>query len=154
MRFTIERKPFIKMIGLLSGKSGGRKRAAEMMTLTAVGARVFVEANGVTCGLEALVMREGTCRILRMSFLKILKSYEPRSNITIDAEGGGLQLASTRLPISDYSPSPAPPGKFRTFPVTDEWLVANAASKPPFANVPSAAPDESNPGARPRTRLG
>ena len=154
MRFTIERMPFIKMIGLLSGKSGGRKRATELMTLTACDARVFVEANGVTCGLEALVMREGSCRIPRMSFLKILKSYAPRPNITIDAGGGSLQLASTRLAILDYSPSAFSPGKFQTFPVTDEWLVANAAPKPPFANVPSAAPDESSPGARPRARLG
>ena len=154
MRFTIERgSPLIKTIGLLSGKSGGLKLAADLMTVTACDARVCVEANGVTCGLEALVMREGTCRIPRMSFLKILTLYAPRANITIDAEGGGLQLASTRLAISNYSSAAVPPGRFKTFPVTDDWLVSDAALKPPSANVPAAAPHVSSSGARPRSRI-
>ena len=104
MHFTVERMALVKMIQLLAGKASGRQRADTHLRLTAAGPRVFVEANQVTCGVEALVLREGTCRIKRGLLLRVLQTYHLRAHMTMDAEGAVLKFGTTTLPVEGYSP--------------------------------------------------
>ena len=57
-----------------------------MMRLSACVARVFVEANGVAAGIEALVLEDGACNVPRMKFLKVLRTFHPKQNITLAAD--------------------------------------------------------------------
>ncbi len=142
MHFTVERLALVKMIELLAGKAAGRKRADSHLRLTAAGPRVFVEANQVTCGVEALVLGEGTCRIKRRLLLRVLQTYHPRQNMTIKGEGTALTLGSTTLSVEGYSPHAVAPGEFQSVVFSDAWLAPKGPVAPPSANVPSAAPDE------------
>ena len=54
MHFTIERKRLVKMLQSVRLKLPGQKKQDKTVRLYACVARVFVEANGVTAGEEAL----------------------------------------------------------------------------------------------------
>ena len=58
-----------------------------MLRLSPCAARVFVEANNVTAGIEALVLEDGACNVPRMKFLKVLRTFHPKQNLTLSAEG-------------------------------------------------------------------
>ncbi len=92
MKFTVERQSLVNMIGLLAIKPAHRKQSDSWMRLTASGSRVFVEGNETTCGVEALVMSEGACRVRRSVLLRILQSYHPR---VIHHDGGATRGAAT-----------------------------------------------------------
>ena len=83
------------MIAILAIRtpSSRRKVSNTPMGLKACGARVFVEANETVCGIEALVLREGSCRINRKMFLAILKSYDRLVNVTINQTSGNFTLS-------------------------------------------------------------
>ena len=146
MHFTVERMALVKMIQLLAGKASGRKRADTHLRLTAAGPRVFVEANQVTCGVEALVLREGTCRIKRGLLLRVLQTYHPRAHMTVDAEGAVLKFGTTTLPVEGYSPHAVAPGEFQKVSFSDAWLATKGPVVPPSASVPRVAFDDAQPG--------
>ena len=56
MRFTVNRIALVGMVGQLKFERGVKGPHQRMMRLSACAARVFVEANGVTAGIEALVL--------------------------------------------------------------------------------------------------
>jgi hypothetical protein len=93
------------------------------MRLSACVARVFVEANGVAAGIEALVLADGGCNVPRIRFLKILRTYHPKLNVTIAADAGGLRIEGFAMKATRFSPVPTAPGEFQIFPVTDESLT-------------------------------
>ena len=146
MHFTVERLALVKMIQLLAGKASGRKRADTHLRLTAAGPRVFVEANQVTCGVEALVLREGTCRIKHRLLLLVLQTYHPRAHMTVDAEGAVLKLGTTTLAVEGYSPHAIAPGEFQKVSFSDAWLAPKGPVVPPSASVPRVAFDDAQPG--------
>ncbi len=123
MKFTVERLALVKMLQLTARKSPMRKRRDKQVRLSACAARVFVEANESTGGLEALVLTEGTCLLPHDVFLKLLKTYASKPNITVEADERTIRFGSTILPTEAYSPTVTPPGKFRVFPVTDTWVA-------------------------------
>jgi hypothetical protein len=84
---------------------------------------VFVEANGVTAGEEALVFRDGGCSQPMERFLMLLKSYAPKENVTIEADKLALKLFTTTLNSSGYTPDVKPPAKFFVGQVTDTWVA-------------------------------
>jgi hypothetical protein len=59
MQFSVELKRLIKMIESVRRKLPGAKKKDKDVRIYACAARVFVEANGVTVGEEALVLRDG-----------------------------------------------------------------------------------------------
>src|SRR5687768_15310473 len=61
MHFTVERARLVKMLESVRRKLPGQKMKDKDVRLFACSARVFVEANGVTAGAEALVLRDGGC---------------------------------------------------------------------------------------------
>ncbi|MSU61886.1 MAG: hypothetical protein EXS31_05735 [Pedosphaera sp.] len=124
MKFTVERLALVKMIKLLAGKPAHAKQSDPWMCLTACGSRVFVEANETICGVEALVMSEGSCRIERVVLLKFLKSYHPRPNVTVEARPGALQLVNSTVPINGFTTEAVAPDKLQSFAVTrDAWRM-------------------------------
>ena len=154
MKFTIERMRLVRMIELLEGKARGRARRIQFLRLTACAPRVFVEANEVTAGLEALVLADGICHVRRLPFLNVLKTYAGRENITIEANEQWLRIVNSSLAVRDFQREAIAPGVFQEFPVTDGWLAAAGAPKPPAANVPSAAPDETSSPSKWQTKIG
>ena len=134
MRFTIELRDLVKMIELLKGKALGRKRSDSVLRLTASSPRVFVEANGIVSGIEALVLTEGSCLLPRTKFLKVLKTFHPKKNVTISADKSYLQIESFMMPLAGFSDVPTPPDEFQTIPVTDEWVAGKKA--PEQASMP------------------
>ena len=119
MKFTVERAALVKMLELVGKPAVARKWRDKQVRLSACAARVFVEANDSTGGVEALVFQDGTCTLPHAVFLKILKTYAPKPNITVEADERVIRFFSTTLPVSGYSPAVTPPGKFQVFPVTD-----------------------------------
>ena len=144
MKFSVDRMALVRMLEMLEGKSRGRARRIQFLRLTACAPRVFVEANEVTAGIEALIFADGTCRVRRVPFLNVLKTYTGRDNITLEADEHRLRMAGVSLAVRDFQREATAPGEFQEFPVTDGWLAATEAPKPPAANVPSAARDETS----------
>src|ERR1017187_8587137 len=122
MKFTIERAPFVKVLEVIARKAPSKKWRDKEVRLSACAPRVFVEANESTGGVEALVFDDGTCLLSHKTFLKLLKTHFPKKNITVEADEHKIKFATTTLPVSGYSRSVTPPGKFKIFPVTDDWI--------------------------------
>ena len=61
MKFTVERMALQRMVEQLKIGRGVKGQSQRMMRLSACAARVFVEANGVGAGIEALVLENGAC---------------------------------------------------------------------------------------------
>lgn len=119
MKFTVERATLVKMLELVGRKAPTQKRRDKQVRLSACAARVFVEANQSTAGIEALVFADGRCVLAHDTFLKLLKSYAPKPNVTMDADERAIRFFSTTLPATSYSAAVTPPGTFKVFPVTD-----------------------------------
>jgi hypothetical protein len=122
MKFTIERAALVKMLEVIGRKAPSKKWRDKEVRLSACAPRVFVEANESTGGVEALVFDDGTCLLSHKTFLKLLKTHFPKKNITVEADEHKIKFATTTLPVSGYSRTVTPPGKFKIFPVTDDWI--------------------------------
>lgn len=123
MQFTIELKRLIKMTESVRRKLPGQKKKDKHVRLYACAARVFVEANGVTAGEEALVLRDGGCRQPLEQFLALLKSYSTKENVTIEADEKSLRLFTSTVPNFDFTPDVKPPADFVVGKVTDAWIT-------------------------------
>jgi hypothetical protein len=97
MHFTIERKRLVKMLESVRRKAPGQKKRAKDVRLFACAARVFVEANGVTAGEEALVFRDGGCCHPLDLFLALVKSYANKENVTFEAVPKNVQQHRRRF---------------------------------------------------------
>jgi hypothetical protein len=122
MKFTIERAALVKMLEVIGRKAPSKKWRDKEVRLSACAPRVFVEANESTGGVEALVFEDGTCLLSHKTFLKLLKTHFPKKNITVEADEHKIKFATTTLPVGGYSSTVTPPGKFKVFPVTDDWI--------------------------------
>ena len=140
MKFTVERKALVKMLQCVGKKHPTQTRRDKQVRLSACAARVFVEANQTTAGIEALVFDDGTCFLQQSVFVNVLKTYTNKPNVTIDADGNSLKFFSTTLPITDFSRTATPPGKFQVFPVTDLTILRPQTAAEPPALAPTPAP--------------
>ena len=124
MHFTVDYKRLVKMIETVNRKMPGAKKDKEVI-IYACAARVFVEANGVTAGEEALVFRDGGCRQSIKEFLFLLKSYAPKKNVTIEADEDRFKFFNTSVGVFCYWPDPKPPAHFVVGRVTDLDVLQN-----------------------------
>ena len=123
MHFTIDRKRLVKMIESVRRKLPGAKKRDKDVRIYACAARVFVEANGVTAGEEALVLRDGGCTQPMEQFLMLLKSYSTKENVTIEADERTLKLFNSTLNNSGYTADVKPPAHFVVGQITDTWVT-------------------------------
>ena len=123
MRFTLERVSLVKMLRAVSQKQPGAKHRENEVRIAACDARVFVEANDVIGGVEALVLQDGTCYTDLNVLKRLVQSYSPRKNITIEVDERKLRIAGSSRDVWNYSPHVFAPAKFRVFPVQDNWLA-------------------------------
>ncbi len=122
MHFTVDRKRLVKMLEAVRRKLPGVKKKDKNVRIYACAARVFVEANGVTAGEEALVFRDGGCHQPLEQFLMLLKSYSPKENVTIEADERVLRLFTSTVNVSDYTADVKPPAHFVVGQVADTWV--------------------------------
>lgn len=122
MHFTIERKRLVKMLESVRRKLPGQKKKDKEVRLYACAARVFVEANGVTAGEEALVLRDGGCRQPLEQFLALVKSYPDKEHMTIEADERALRMFTSTVSVSGYTRDVKPPAEFVVGKVTDTWV--------------------------------
>ena len=130
MKSTVERLALHRMVEQLKIERGVKGPRQRMMRLSACAARVFVEANGVAAGIEALVLEDGACNVPRMKFLKVLRTFAPKQNLTLSANENGLRIEGFVMKATCFSPTAAAPGEFQIFPVTDAWLAKAKTPKP------------------------
>jgi len=130
MRFTIELKTLVKMVETVGKKMPGQKRAQNSLRLFACAARVFVEANETVAGVEALVLEDGSCVLPRVAFMKVLRTYQGRRNLTVEVLGNWLHMAGFSIRVREPSYMATPPANFRVFPVRDLGVLANANEQP------------------------
>jgi hypothetical protein len=123
MHFTIDRKRLVKMLETVRRKLPGAKKKDKNVRIYACAARVFVEANSLTAGEEALVLRDGGCLQPMEQFLALLKSYAPKENVTIEADERSLKLFNSTLNNSGYTSDVKPPAKFLVGQITDTWVA-------------------------------
>jgi len=123
MHFTIDRKRLIKMLESVRRKLPGAKKKDKDVRIYACAARVFVEANSLTAGEEALVLRDGGCLQPMEQFLALLKSYSTKENVTIEADERSLKLFTSTVGVTGYTPDVKPPAQFLVGPVTDTWVT-------------------------------
>jgi hypothetical protein len=140
MKFTVDRAALVKMLQSVAKKAPAQKRRDKNVRLSACAARVFVEANQTTAGVEALVFVDGTCFLHLDVFLKLLKTYAPKPNITIEADRNAIKFFSTTLSLTGYSRTVTPPGKFHVFPVTDLTVLLPQTAIPPPPQPPAPPP--------------
>ena len=126
MHFTIEYKRLLQMLAHMRQKLPGKKKKNRTVRLYACAARVFVETDGVTAGEESLVLKDGGCTLLLEQFITILKSYEGKVNVTIQADEKSLRLFTTTLPVLGYTADVKPPAHFVVGRVTDTWVSSGA----------------------------
>ena len=81
--------------------------------------------------------------------MNVLKTFANRENISVEVDERWLRMANVEMAARDFKNEAVAPGEFQEFPVTDGWLAAQGTPKPPTANVPSAAPDETAPSPQP-----
>jgi len=124
MHFTVERRRLVKMLEAARRKMPGQKVKDKQVRLYACSARVFVEANNVTAGEEALVLEEGGCRQPLEPFLALVKSYSTKEHITIQADEKTLRVYNSSRSVFDYTRDVKPPADFVVGRVTDTWLTA------------------------------
>lgn len=111
MHFTVDYKRLVKMLELAKRKWPGQMKDKKVR-MYACAARVFIEAESMTSGEEALVFRDGGCRLPLASFLKVLKTYSYKENVTIEADEKVLKMFSTNFPVLDFTPHVNPPASF------------------------------------------
>jgi DNA-directed RNA polymerase subunit RPC12/RpoP len=151
MRFTVERATLAKMLRQLTRERRGFWRSVQFARLWACAGRVFVEANEVIAGTEALVLEDGSCSVPRVRFLKLVQSYSPKLNITIEANAETLRVETVTMPSADFSRVAIAPAQFHVFPVTDTWVAQTASAAhsvekeskptlPPAVTPPPVAP--------------
>lgn len=147
MKFTVERTALVKMLKLTGGKSPNQTRRHKLVRLSACSARVFVEANEMTGGVEALVLEDGTCLLEHEVFIKVLRTYAPKAHISIRVDERTMKLGSTTLPVSGYSRSVTPPQQFQMIPLSDVSVLLPdtppaepEAEEPPADGTPMAEP--------------
>ena len=63
MNFAIHLESLLNMIAQLQGKAAGYSAPTGYLRLSACDGMVFVAANEVVCGVEALVLKDGACSI-------------------------------------------------------------------------------------------
>jgi len=117
-RIALERK-----VGQLKIERGVKELRQRTMRLSACAARVFVEANGVLAGIKALVLEDGACNVPRMKFLKVLRTFHPKQNVTNAANANVLRIEGFVMKVTCFSPTATAPGKFQVVPVIDIWLA-------------------------------
>ena len=144
MKFTVERAVPVKMLELVGKKTPTQKRRDKSVRLSACAARVFVEANDSTAGIEALVLEDGTCLLPYDHFLKLLKSHAPRINISMEANETAIRFATTALPVTEYSSAVKPPGQFQRFTASDVSEL-RPTSKPRIQTAPVPKPPQAGP---------
>jgi len=130
MKFTVGRIELERMVGQLKAERGTKSPRQRMMRLSACAPRVFVEANGVTAGIEALVLEDGSCKVPRLKFLKVLQSFHPKQILTLAADENGLRIEGFTMKSVCFSPTATAPGAFQIFPVTDAWLAESETPRP------------------------
>jgi len=130
MKFTVERVALERMVEQLKTERGVKGPRQRMMRLSACAARVFVEANGVAAGIEALVLDDGTCNVPRKKFLKVLRTFAPKQNLMLSADENHLRIEGFVMKATCFSPVATAPGEFQIFPVTDAWLAQAETPKP------------------------
>ena len=140
MKFTVERRALIKMLELIGRKAPSKKWRDKEVRLSACDARVFVEANESIGGVEALVFADGTCLLNYKIFLKLLKMHPKKKNLIVEIDERRITFATTTLPITQFSRTVTSPGKFKVFPVTDDWLSHSriGAEAKPIKKLPNA----------------
>lgn len=122
MHFTIEQKRLVQMLEMVRRKLPGQKKKDKTLRIYACAARVFVEANGMTVGQEALVLRDGGCLQPLDHFLALVKSYADKTNVTIEADARALRLFSSVRDVTGFTPDVKPPADFIVGRVTDTWV--------------------------------
>lgn len=124
MKFSVDRLALVKMLRLAQKRAPGARNRDRLVRLSVCPAKVFIEANEVAAGVEALVLEEGTCSLPHDVFLRLLQSYHPKPQITIETNARALRMGTTTLEaVVSYSPESTPPMSYRVFPVTDSAVA-------------------------------
>ena len=119
MKFTIERRPFLRMIRHVRGRDPTQENPEGEIKLSACAARVFVANARMVAAYEALVFQEGECFIPGKRLIKFLRSFGGKKNLTIEVDEHGVHAGKFTSAVRAYSPVTFPPGKFEEYPVTD-----------------------------------
>src|SRR5947209_3788648 len=90
-----------------------RPRDADVFTLSACAARIFVESKGDIGGVEALVFEDGAVTLPTKKFRELLKTYKGRKSITLEAGQDGLRIGNFQMRVVQYHSHPQPPGEFK-----------------------------------------
>jgi hypothetical protein len=127
MKFTLllaDLQTLLKSVGVT------RPRKAEVLTLSACAARVFVEFKGDVAGIEALVMSDGAVTVSADKFVTLIKTYKGTRSLSFEGGSEGLKVQSFQMSILAWIPEPQPPAALQVFPVTDVVDSAQSLSNP------------------------
>jgi hypothetical protein len=150
MHFIVNRLALVKMVETVARGNRARHPKAQVQ-LTAVAPWVYAAGVGVTVGIETLVFRDGICRLPCRKLLRVLKTYYPKANVTLEGTEACLRVERFEMCPEGFSFKASAPGAFQIV-TADAWLAPKGPLAPPSANVPCAAPDETtlSPGRRRR----
>ena len=141
MKVMIARLDLAKMVALTRNLTD-RPGADTSLLLWACDGKVYVDANDLTCGWEALVFEEGNCRLSsRKRFGQVLSTFKTKRNLLIEADEGWLTIGRFRMTLAFYSPAAANPSETNAMPA--HCLRASAKRLAPL-EPPPFCPSESS----------
>ena len=94
---------------LLKSAGISRPKKTDVFTLSACGARVFVEFKGNVAGIEEPVLSEGAVTLPAQKFLALLKTYKGMRALNFQGGPSGLKVQNFTMPVLAWNPSPEPP---------------------------------------------
>ena len=141
MKVMIARLDLARMVALTRNLED-RHGEDTALSLWACGGKVYVEANDLTCGWEALVFEEGICRLSsRKRFGQVLSTFKRKRNLTLEAAEGWLTIERFRMTLDFYSTAAADPSEPNAMPV--QCLRASVKRLAPLEPPPLCPPESS-----------
>ncbi|MEI8309335.1 MAG: hypothetical protein WCH98_01125 [Verrucomicrobiota bacterium] len=113
MKFLIA---FTEIETLLKSAGVTRPKTAEVLTISACAARVFVEFRGDVAGIELIALSEGAVTLPAQKFLMLIKTYKGTRNLNFEGGPTSLKIQNFTMPILAWNPNPKPPANFKLFP--------------------------------------
>ena len=117
MKFLIA---FTEIETLLKSSGVTRPKKADVLTLSACAARVFVEFKGDVAGIEMIVLSEGAVTLPAQKFLMMIKTYKGTRALNFEGGPTSLKIQNFTMPILAWNPNPKPPANFKLFPSSSQ----------------------------------
>jgi hypothetical protein len=115
MNVSFERRTAMMLLRHLGRRPApGAKTDRNVQVIAARGHLFFLNCH-TTAGCEALVLEPGAFSIQRALLEKVLRSFDKKEIIIIEADDRRLRIGRFSCSVTRFDPKPEPPTQFESF---------------------------------------